>query len=171
MELRGALACILVVLLDVIAGILSLQGELAQDKVKYFRSLTFKCKVASNAAFWHGVAAAALLLVAHIIANVSGGCICFASKPHHHQHSSLHKQVAAAFLLLSWVLFIVGLGLLIVGAVSNSKSNEFCSLTKHKLLAIGGLVAFIHAIASVAYCFTSRIVNVEKNHNDMEGST
>ncbi|KAH9329747.1 hypothetical protein KI387_001855, partial [Taxus chinensis] len=127
--------------------------------VKYYRSLTFKCRVASDGGFQLGIAAASLLLAAHIVCNVSGGCRW--TTPH---------VVAAAFLLLSWISFITGMGLLIVGLISNSKSKEFCSLTNHKLLAIGGLVAFIHGVVSVAYYVVATMVTIEEKRNDIEGS-
>nr|ABK23049.1 unknown [Picea sitchensis] len=101
MRSAGALVCIFVVVLDVVAGILGIQGEIAQNEVRGFRYLVFECREPSYSAFRLGIAAACLLLIAHFLANVGGGCIFFASRDDM-QQSPLNKQVAVVCLLFSW---------------------------------------------------------------------
>lgn len=114
MKSTGAIVCISVVVLDVVAGILGIQGEMAQNEVRGVRYLVFECREPSNSAFRLGIAAACLLLLAHFIANIGGGCIFFVSRDDI-QQSPLNKQVAVVCLLFSWTLLIVGFGLLVLG--------------------------------------------------------
>lgn len=168
MKAAGALVCISVVVLDVVAGILGIQGEIAQNEVRGYRYLVFECSEPSPSAFRLGLAAACLLLIAHFIANVSGGCILFASRDDM-QQSPLNKQVAVVCLLFSWTLLIVGFGLLILGAMYNSRSRASCSITRHNFLAIGGIVCFIHAASAVAYYVAATAITSEEKPADMEG--
>lgn len=168
MKSTGALVCISVVVLDVVAGILGIQGEMAQNEVRGVRYLVFECREPSNSAFRLGIAAACLLLLAHFIANAGGGCVFFVSR-NEIQQSPLNKQVAVVCLLFSWTLLVVGFGLLILGAMSNSRSRESCSITRHNFLAIGGIVCFIHAASGVAYYVAATALTSEEKRADMEG--
>ncbi|GFY99129.1 GPI inositol-deacylase C, putative [Actinidia rufa] len=71
------LACLLIVVMDIAAGILGIKAEAAQNQVKHMRLWLFECKDPSQEAFTLGVAAATLLALAHVLANLLGGCsIC-----------------------------------------------------------------------------------------------
>jgi len=168
MKSAGALVCISVVVLDVVAGILGIQGEMAQNEVRGVRYLVFECREPSHSAFRLGIAAACLMLIAHFTANIGGGCIFFASRDDI-QQSPLNKQVAGVCLLFFWTLLVVGFGLLILGAISNSRSREFCSITRHNFLAIGGIVCFIHAASGVAYYVAATAITSEEKRAYSEG--
>eukprot|EP01018_Ginkgo_biloba_P014604 Gb_34358 [translate_table: standard] len=168
MKIAGALICITVVVLDVVAGILGIEGEMSQNKVRHIRFLLFECRDPSYEAFRLGVAAASVMLIAHIIANVAGGCICFGSREEL-ERSPVNKQVAAACLVFAWILLVVGFSLLIMGAISNSKSREFCSITRHNFLAIGGVLCFIHGALSAAYYVAATTVPTDEKRRDVEG--
>ncbi|KAL0328061.1 UNVERIFIED_CONTAM: hypothetical protein Scaly_2238700 [Sesamum calycinum] len=70
----GIFACLLIVALDVTAGILGIKGEAAQNQEKHLRLWIFECKEPSHEAFVLGVAAATLLCLAHVLVNLLGGC-------------------------------------------------------------------------------------------------
>lgn len=63
--------------------------------------LISKCKAPVHLAFKLGLAAAALLALAHAIANVMGGCTCSCSREGL-DRASADKQMAIITLALSW---------------------------------------------------------------------
>lgn len=70
-------------------------------QVKHIRLWIFECRDPSNDAFKLGLAAAAILALAHVLANLLGGCMCICSKDELDRASG-NKQLAVACLLLAW---------------------------------------------------------------------
>lgn len=70
------------------------------EQVEQYRAWIFECRDPSYQAFKLGLAATVLLSLAHVIANLLGGCICITSKEL--DQASPNKQLAAASLILSW---------------------------------------------------------------------
>ncbi|KAJ6333681.1 hypothetical protein OIU77_009536 [Salix suchowensis] len=68
----GFLVCLLIMALDVAAGILGIEAEVAQNKVKHLKMWVFECRDPSSQAFKLGLAAVILLSLAHIIATLLG---------------------------------------------------------------------------------------------------
>lgn len=126
----GFLVCLLIMIMDIIAGILGIQAEIAQNKVffvqeklvetlfalllrnnsshlqvNHLRAWIFECRDPSYQAFKLGMAAVVLLIMAHVIANLLGGCIFIRSREELDQ-ASPNKQLAAASLILSWYLIL-----------------------------------------------------------------
>uniref|UniRef100_A0A6N2MNY3 Uncharacterized protein n=1 Tax=Salix viminalis TaxID=40686 RepID=A0A6N2MNY3_SALVM len=76
-RIGGILVCMLVVAMDVAAGFLGIQAEIAQNKalnnarprvliqVKHLRLWIFECREPSEDAFKLGLAAAGILVLAH----------------------------------------------------------------------------------------------------------
>ncbi|CAL5412063.1 hypothetical protein CsSME_00030716 [Camellia sinensis var. sinensis] len=158
----GPIVCLLIMIMDVVAGILGIEAEIAQNKVKHLRVWIFECRDPSYQAFKLGLAAAVLLALAHTIANLLGGCVCIWSKEELH-NASANKQLAAASLILSWIILVVGFSLLIIGAMANSKSRKSCGISHHRFLSIGGILCFIHGLFSVSY-YVSAIATVQDQH-------
>ncbi|XP_042478146.1 uncharacterized protein LOC122059432 [Macadamia integrifolia] len=158
----GALICLLIVVMDIAAGILGIQAESAQDKVKDLRFLIFECKEPSHEAFLLGLAAAAILALAHVIANLLGGCICVFSKDEL-ERSSANRQLAVACLFVSWIMVVVGCGMLIIGALANNKSRGSCGFSHHHFLSIGGIVCFVHGLFCVAYYVSANATTGEED--------
>ncbi|KAL7000226.1 hypothetical protein U1Q18_001374 [Sarracenia purpurea var. burkii] len=149
----GIFACVLIVGMDITAGILGIKAEAAQNQVKHLRLWLFECKDPSHEAFIFGVAAATLLGLAHVLANLLGGCsICTQEEL---QKASPSRQCSLACLLLMWVLLAGGLGLLVIGTMSNNKSRATCGFTHHHYLSLGGILCFVHAGFSVGYYVTA----------------
>ncbi|XP_010267821.1 PREDICTED: uncharacterized protein LOC104604940 [Nelumbo nucifera] len=147
---EAALICLLILAMDVSAGILGIQAEVAQNKEKYVRLWIFECRNPSHQAFKLGLAAASLLALAHVIANLVGGCMCICSKDEL-ERSSTNKQLAVVCLILSWIVLAVGFSMLIIGTMTNSKSRGSCGISHHHFLSIGGILCFVHGLFCVAY--------------------
>ncbi|XP_052177105.1 protein VASCULATURE COMPLEXITY AND CONNECTIVITY-like [Diospyros lotus] len=145
----GIFACLLIVVMDIAAGILGIKAEAAQNQVKHMRLWLFECKEPSHEAFTLGLAAAALLVLAHVLANLIGGCSFCTQEDI--QKASPSRQCSLLCLLLTWVVLAVGLGLLVIGTLSNNKSRASCGLTHHHYLSLGGILCFVHAGFSVGY--------------------
>ncbi|KAL3624694.1 hypothetical protein CASFOL_031362 [Castilleja foliolosa] len=99
-KIVGIFACFLIVTLDVTAGILGLKAEAAQNQVKHLKLWIFECKEPSHDAFVLGIAAATLLCVAHVLANLVGGCnICSRDDLH---NAAPSKKLSVACLVFTW---------------------------------------------------------------------
>ncbi|XP_057451033.1 protein VASCULATURE COMPLEXITY AND CONNECTIVITY-like [Lotus japonicus] len=146
----GIFLCLLIIIMDVAAGILAFQAEIAQNKVKHLRLWIFECREPSHQAFMLGLGAAVLLGLAHAIANLLGGCSCICSQQEF-EKAAPSRQLSVACLILTWVLLAVGLSMLVIGALSNNRSDGSCGLSHHHFLSIGGISCFVHGLFCVAY--------------------
>ncbi|KAL2495277.1 hypothetical protein Fot_39076 [Forsythia ovata] len=162
------LVCLLIMIMDITAGILGIEAEIAQNKVKHLRMWIFECRDPSYVAFKLGLAAVVLLLMAHVIANLFGGCIRIKSKQELDQ-ASPNKQLAAVSLILSWILLGIAFTLLISGALSNSKPRKNCGISHHRLLSIGGILCFIHGLFLVAYYVSAAAFIREERNRSQHG--
>ncbi|KAK6918911.1 DESIGUAL/Modifying wall lignin-1/2 [Dillenia turbinata] len=150
----GALICLVIVAIDILAGILGIEAEVAQNKVKHLRLWIFECRDPSHEAFKLGVAAAVLLGLAHVITNLLGGCNCICTQEEL-EKASPNRQLSLACLFFAWIILAVGLSMLVIGTLSNSKSRASCGFTHHHFLSIGGILCFVHALFSVAFYVSS----------------
>ncbi|KAG5234819.1 transmembrane protein [Salix suchowensis] len=146
----GFLVCLLIMVLDVAAGILGIEAEVAQNKVKHLKMWVFECRDPSSQAFKLGLAAVILLSLAHIIATLLGGCTCMWSKEELNK-ASANKLLAVASLFLSWIILAIGFSLLIIGTMANSKSRKLCGISHNRVLSIGGILCFVHGLFTVSY--------------------
>ncbi|EYU43098.1 hypothetical protein ABFS82_08G113800 [Erythranthe guttata] len=152
----GILACFLIVALDVTAGILGIKAEAAQNQEKHLRLWIFECKEPSHDAFVLGLAAAILLGLAHVIANLIGGCnICNREDL---RNASPSNKLSLACLVFTWIIVAVGMSMLVIGTISNKKSRASCGFTHHHFLSTGGILCMVHAVFSVAYYVTSTAI-------------
>ncbi|XP_050213331.1 protein DESIGUAL 2-like [Mercurialis annua] len=149
------LFCLLMMIMDIIAGILGIEAEIAQNKVKHLRMWIFECRDPSYEAFKLGLAAAILLVLAHVLANFIGGCICMWSKEDFSK-ASANKQLAVTSLIFSWIILAIGFSMLMIGTLANSRSRKSCGISHHRVLSIGGILCFIHALFIVAYYVSAK---------------
>ncbi|XP_022971119.1 uncharacterized protein LOC111469886 [Cucurbita maxima] len=158
MKLVGVLVCLLVVAMDIVAGLLAIEADIAQNKVKHLRLWIFECRDPSEQAFKLGLGAAGLLGLAHIIANLLGGfnCICYKEEL---EKSPPNKQISIGCLVFTWIILAVGMSLLVIGALANSKSRTSCGFTHHHFLSMGGILCFVHGLFCVAYYVSSTVAN------------
>ncbi|KAM1347757.1 hypothetical protein ACFX2H_036646 [Malus domestica] len=149
------LVCVPLLIMDVVAGILGMQAEIAQNKVHHLKVGVFECKDQSYQAFKLGLAAAVILAVAHVAGNLIGGCICIRSREDY-QETTANKQLAVGFLILSWITLAAALSLLIAGTLLNSKSRKSCGLSHRRILLIGGILCFFHGLFIIAYYVSAK---------------
>ncbi|XP_009800474.1 protein VASCULATURE COMPLEXITY AND CONNECTIVITY-like [Nicotiana tabacum] len=144
------LAGLLIVAFDVVAGILGYKAEASENQEKHQTLWLFEsCNKPSHEAFVFGLAAATLLGIAHVLANLLGGCsVCTTDDI---RKATPIKQLSIACLVFTWIIFAVGLGMLVIGTKANHKSRISCGLIHHNYLSIGGILCFVHALFSVAY--------------------
>ncbi|KAA8519944.1 hypothetical protein F0562_014146 [Nyssa sinensis] len=160
--------CLLILILDIVAGVLGIEAEIAQNKVKHLRKWIFECRDPSYQAFKLGLAASVLLALAHTISNLLGGCVCVSSRDKL-EKASPNKQLAVGSLLFSWIILAIGFSMLIVGTLANSRSRKSCGISHHRLLSIGGILCFIHGLFSVAYYVSARAAIREAQRTDQHG--
>ncbi|PKA52393.1 hypothetical protein AXF42_Ash019776 [Apostasia shenzhenica] len=165
------LVCLLILIMDIAAGTLGIEAEIAQSKGKHLRVLIFECKEPVHEAYRLGLAAAVILAAAHTMANFLGGCTCFGSKEEF-ARSSANRQMAAATLAVSWIILLVGFSLLMIGAMGNSKSKATCGFGHRHFLSIGGILCFVHGLFCVAY-YVSAVASWEegKSHGKNPAAT
>lgn len=65
------------------------------------RLLIFECKRPSHEAYQFGFAAATLLVIAHVLANLLGASACLGSKGEYVSHST-NRQLALACIIVAW---------------------------------------------------------------------
>ncbi|KAF8409466.1 hypothetical protein HHK36_005542 [Tetracentron sinense] len=164
----GVFVCLLIVAMDIIAGILGIQAEITQNKVKHLRLWIFECREPSHEAFKLGLAAASILALAHVIANLLGGCICICSKEEF-QRSSANKQLSVACLIFSWIILAVGFSMLIIGTLANSKNRRSCGISHHRFLSTGGILCFVHGLFCTAYYVSATATIGEEKMNRQGG--
>ncbi|KAG5033339.1 hypothetical protein JHK85_017321 [Glycine max] len=111
--------------MDVAAGILGFEAEIAQNKVKHLRLWIFECREPGHQTFMLGLGAAVLLGLAHAITNLLGGCNCISSQQEFEKASSR--------------------------TMSNNRSDDSCGFSHHHFLSIGGICCFVHGLFCIAY--------------------
>ncbi|KAL8151161.1 LOW QUALITY PROTEIN: hypothetical protein V2J09_020969 [Rumex salicifolius] len=180
--------CLLIVVMDVVAGILGIEAQIAQNKESYITVSVFECRQPSYQAYRDGVAALILLALAHAIANALGGCVCVFSRDDF-QRSSPNKQRAAGSLIFSWlptyiylallnnitllicfglcclfcrIVLIIAFSLLIIGTVTNSRPRGTCGLSHQHVLVVGGILCFVHGLFLVPYYVSANAVSVDE---------
>ncbi|KAL2926511.1 Tryptophan 2-C-methyltransferase [Bienertia sinuspersici] len=101
-KIVGFFVCLLIISLDIAAGFCGIEAEIAQNKVKHLKLWIFECRMKpSDEAFKLGLAAAGLLILAHLISNLFGGCSFLCSRDDF-QKASSNRQLTTACLLFSW---------------------------------------------------------------------
>ncbi|XP_027933606.1 uncharacterized protein LOC114189095 isoform X2 [Vigna unguiculata] len=139
----------------------TLKSEIAQNKEKHMKVWIFECRYPSYHAFKLGLAAATLLTLAHVIAHLLGGCICVWSREQY-RSASANRQLAVAFLIFSWIVVAVGMSMLIIGTLANSRSRKSCAMFSHRFLTIGGIMCFIHGLFTVPYYVSATATRKEE---------
>ncbi|XP_056861807.1 protein VASCULATURE COMPLEXITY AND CONNECTIVITY-like isoform X2 [Raphanus sativus] len=145
--LGGVLVCLLIAALDVAAAILGIQAEVAQNQ--YTNLGLSDCREPSNDAFRRGLGAIAMLVIAQVLINLFGGCLCICSQEF--QRSSSIKQISMVCLVSTWIVVVVAFLTLVIGTLTNSKSSSSCGLAHLHFLSVGGILCFLHALLCAAY--------------------
>ncbi|XP_066394956.1 protein VASCULATURE COMPLEXITY AND CONNECTIVITY-like [Miscanthus floridulus] len=150
-RVEAVVICLLVLAMDVAAGVLGVHAEKAQNQGRHLRILFIECRQPVRRAYELGIAAAAVLAAAHAIANVAGGCACACSGDKL-RRASPNRQMASFALVLTWMVLVVALALLVLGALPNAKRKlAECGVPRHRFLSIGGVLCFVHALFCAVY--------------------
>ncbi|KAJ9690142.1 hypothetical protein PVL29_012674 [Vitis rotundifolia] len=157
----GPILCVLIMAFDMIAGILAIEAEKAQHKVKHARLWIFECRSPSHKSYNLGLAASILLILGHATANLLGGCIYIRSKKELDE-ATANKKLAVGSLIFAWIILAVAFSFLILGTLANSKSKKSCTILHTHFLLIGGALCFIHGLFSVAYYVSAAAVTREE---------
>ncbi|GAV71255.1 DUF1218 domain-containing protein [Cephalotus follicularis] len=158
----GYMVCLLVMAMDIAAGILGIKAEIAEHKMTHLGLSIFECGEASHKAYKLGLDAAILLAIAHVIANFHGGCIGIWYRESYGK-ASTYKQLAVSTLIFSWLTVAAGLSLLIIATLGNSKPVISCGISHHRFFSIGGILCFIHGFFTTVYCAAATAV-VHREH-------
>ncbi|KAL6656706.1 hypothetical protein ACP70R_004486 [Stipagrostis hirtigluma subsp. patula] len=152
-RVEAVVVCLLVLAMDVVAGVLGIHAEKAQNQGTKLRILFLfiECRHPVRRAYELGVAAAAVLAASHAIANFAGGCACACSGDKLRRWSP-NRQMASFALVLTWMVLVVALALLVLGALPNRKRKiAECGVVRHRFLSIGGVLCFVHALVCIVY--------------------
>ncbi|KAK8484394.1 hypothetical protein V6N11_001652 [Hibiscus sabdariffa] len=160
LKLKVLVVCVLIVAMDVAAGILGIQAQVAQNKVEHVKVLIFECRLPSHEAFKLALGAAILLSLAHVLVNLVGGWMCVSSQQEFQRASPNRQLLSLACLVFTWIVLAVGLSTLVIGMISNNKSWPSCGL--RYLLSIGGILCFVHGLFSAAY-YVSAAAATDRN--------
>ncbi|KAJ0261971.1 hypothetical protein HA466_0049880 [Hirschfeldia incana] len=144
----GIIVCLLIAALDIAAAILGIQAEGSQNPGNLS-----ECREPSQDAFRRGLGAIAMLVIAHILINLFGGCLCTCCEEF--ERSSSTKQISMVCLVSTWIVVSVGFLTLVIGTMSNSKSRSSCGLIHLHFLSVGGILCFLHALLCAAYYVSS----------------
>ncbi|KAK4745333.1 hypothetical protein SAY87_011645 [Trapa incisa] len=147
----GILVCVLIIALDIAAGILALEADVKQNKAKHTRLWLFEYREPNQVAFKLGLAAATLLVAAHVLANFLGGCDCNCSHDELQVKAPLNCQLTVLCLIFTWIVLAAGLSMFVIGTMSSHKPRASCGFTHHHILGVGGILCFVHGLFSVAY--------------------
>ncbi|KAL6314074.1 hypothetical protein AAG906_011809 [Vitis piasezkii] len=144
-----AFVCFSVLVMDAAAGILGIEAQLALNKVKHRRMWVYECK-GSYEAFKLGLLASVLLALAHLVANVLGGCMCIFLADQLDK-SRTNRHLSFAFLIFSWITMAIGFPTLIIGMLENYKTTSSCAILHHPFLSTGGILCFIHSLFCLGF--------------------
>ncbi|KAI3829343.1 hypothetical protein L1987_03463 [Smallanthus sonchifolius] len=169
-QFKLPVVCFSIILLDLIAGILGIQAEVAQNKVQSLTVWIVECRDPSYKAFKLGFVAAIFLAFAHAIANLLGGCH-FVRSMEELDTVSYNKRLAFASLVLSWITLVSGFSMLIAGVMANSSSRKSCGISHHRYLSIGGIACIVHAMFGVSYYISATVVDREEKKLTPPGPT
>ncbi|KAH0876666.1 hypothetical protein HID58_064060 [Brassica napus] len=125
--------------MDVIAGLVAIQAEGAQEEVKHMKVWLLECKAPSQKAFVLGIIALVCLAAAHIFAVMIGCSISNIVKVLAVPKISAYINMAC--LSLTWIVAIAGAGILTMGIWTNRESRSKCGFTNKHFLSFGGKVS------------------------------
>uniref|UniRef100_A0A0E0LLV7 Uncharacterized protein n=1 Tax=Oryza punctata TaxID=4537 RepID=A0A0E0LLV7_ORYPU len=136
-RVEAVVVCLLIIAMDVVAGVLGIHAEKAQHQGRRLRILFIECRQPVRHAYELGVAAAAVLAASHAIANVVGGCSCACSGD---RRATPNRQMASFAL----------------------KKAAKCGLPRHHFLSIGGILCFVHGLFCLVYYVSANAAKREE---------
>ncbi|KAG8487180.1 hypothetical protein CXB51_020822 [Gossypium anomalum] len=162
--------CFVVALLGMISAGAGFAAEVTRVKASQVKLDSFRqCSYPQSPALVFSIISAATILMAQIIINVATGCFCCIRRT-----AEPHLTKAFCFYIISWITFIIGMGLLLAGAALNDKHDEvivknggyYCYVIKPGVFATGAVFAAVSSIFGVFYYQT--LNSKEKGTSNVE---
>ncbi|KAH9320454.1 hypothetical protein KI387_015093, partial [Taxus chinensis] len=149
--------CLFLGLLGLISLSTAIVAEFKHTKADEVRYEHGECTLPSSPALWLGSVAAIALVVAQLLANAMGGCVCCCTK-YVHKIPSRNRSIAILCLFFSWVTFGCALFLLVAGASMNERQpykkqwmERECFVVKKGIFASAGLLSLLTVIFSTVF--------------------
>lgn len=148
--------CIVVSFFGVLAAVFAIAAEVKHVRAHQLVIVGDDCFYPSNPAWALGLLGASCLLVAQIIANACGGCVCCCTN-RNVPMSGTTRTVAILCLVLSWITFANAFFLLLEGAALNGQQQygqamiHSCYIIKPGVFAAGAGLAIFTVILGIIY--------------------
>ncbi|XP_010549810.1 PREDICTED: uncharacterized protein LOC104820872 [Tarenaya hassleriana] len=163
MERKKLVICVVVALLGALSAAAGFGAEATRIKssqVKYNSTDSASgCSYPRSPAFNLGFTSAVILMIAQIIINVAGGCICCRKGPAPSQSNWI---IALVCFVVSWFTFVIAFLLLLTGAALNdetsqeriSAGNSYCYIVKPGVFAGGSVLSLVSLGLGIVYYLT-----------------
>ncbi|KAK6155431.1 hypothetical protein DH2020_009679 [Rehmannia glutinosa] len=153
-------------LLSAVTGFAAEAKRIKGDQVQILS--TTECIYPRSPALGLGLTAAVALMIAHIIINVSAGCVCCRRGP---RQSNSDWTLALVCLVVSWFTFVIAFLLLLTGAALNDQpgdrnmivANYYCYVVKPGVFAGAAVLSLATVVLGIVYYLVS---TSEKNKNN-----
>ncbi|XP_047341085.1 uncharacterized protein LOC124944782 [Impatiens glandulifera] len=165
MERKVIVVCSIVGFLGLLSAAMGFAAEATKIKASQIQFPTpTTCVYPGSPALVLGLASAIALMVAHIILNISTGCICCRRTPV--QNTSSWTLALVCF-VISWSTFVVAFLLLLTSAALNDErgddamsfGNYNCYVTKPGVFSGAAVLSLVSVILGIVYY---RVVNLLK---------
>ncbi|XP_062001365.1 protein VASCULATURE COMPLEXITY AND CONNECTIVITY [Rosa rugosa] len=173
MEKKVLLVCCVAGLLGLLSAATGFGAEATRIKGSQVQFVNAsQCEYPRTAALGLGFTAAVALMVAHIIINVSTGCICCKRIP---RPSNSNWTVALICFVVSWFSFVIAFLLLLTGSALNDRhgvesmyfGSYYCYVVKPGVFAGGAVLSLASVTLGIFYYMT---LNSAKNNDNLCGN-
>ncbi|MFQ6655533.1 hypothetical protein Gotur_026049 [Gossypium turneri] len=160
MEKKGIILCFVVVLLGIISTGAGFAAEVTRVKASQVKvDVLGQCSYPKSPALGLSLISAGTLLIGKIIIIIAAGCFC--CRRTDPSHSSNHTK-ALTFYIISWITFIIAIGLLLkdialnnqVDEVTTSDGRHYCYVIKPGVFTAGPVYAALSSSFGVLYYLT-----------------
>ncbi|KAG6550782.1 hypothetical protein Mapa_007686 [Marchantia paleacea] len=163
--------CGIVLTLGIVSAVLGFVAESKRIKSTEIHVVEGECKYPTSSALILGVVAALVLLIAQIIINVVGGCICCTPGPPGPPNapSASNRSIAVICLVACWITFLNAFALLMAGASLNNQRQEYmwfgseCNVVKPLVFAGGALLALATVVLGLIFYLASSAAKAAAN--------
>ncbi|XP_039067584.1 uncharacterized protein LOC120213541 [Hibiscus syriacus] len=154
MDSKGII-CFIVGLLGLISSGFGFAAEITRVKPSQVKLDIFRqCEYPQSHALVFSLVSAATLLIAQIIINAATQCFCCKRRT-----AESHMSKSLCFYIISWITFMIAIGLLLTGAKLNERHDDvvvrngayYCYVVKPGVFVVGAIMAALSSIFGVFY--------------------
>ncbi|GMI94226.1 hypothetical protein like AT5G17210 [Hibiscus trionum] len=155
MDSIKGIVCFVVGLLGIISAGFGFAAEVTRIKASEVKLDIFRqCSYPQSHALVFSLVSAATVLIAQIIINAATNCFCCKRRT-----AASHMSKALCFYIISWITFIIAIGLLLTGAKLSERHDTavvrngyyYCYVIKPGVFAGGAILAALSCIFGVFY--------------------